>query len=242
MAKRNGSIMKSPTEAFPSSATSSSAKSSARPRSRAGRPAAAHGSDLRERLLDTAVTLFASHGVAETSLNRIAAQLEVTPAMVHYYFNNRASLLDAVVAERLQPVIAAVWEDLSDCDDAAILISRLHERFTDQAHAKPWLPSLWIGEIAHERGQLREIMLRHLPLQQLRHFSGVLTRAQKSGAVHPDLEPGLVFLALIGLTLLPLATRDFWRNLPGLDNVTPARLKRHTAAFLHHGIFSGARS
>ena len=43
----------------------------------------------RERLLDIALDLFSRQGIANTSLNAIAKEAGVTPAMLHYYFNSR---------------------------------------------------------------------------------------------------------------------------------------------------------
>ena len=67
-----------------------------RPNRTLGRPRFVAGIDVRERLLDAAVTRFAGEGIAATSTAKIAADAGVTAAMVHYYFTNRDSLLDAV--------------------------------------------------------------------------------------------------------------------------------------------------
>ncbi|NLB60124.1 MAG: helix-turn-helix transcriptional regulator [Lentisphaerae bacterium] len=57
--------------------------------------------DVRARLLDTAVQLFAAQGVAGTTVADIARPVGVTAAMVHYYFKTKDQLLDAVVDEQL---------------------------------------------------------------------------------------------------------------------------------------------
>src|SRR5262245_57644011 len=81
-----------------------------RPMSRsAGRPAARKQRDARELLLNAATELFASHGVVATTFAMIAKQAGFTPAMLHYYFENRDQLLDAVVEERFMRFISRVW-------------------------------------------------------------------------------------------------------------------------------------
>src|SRR6185437_6422625 len=63
----------------------------------------------REELLNTAILLFAERGVANTTIAQIAAAGKVTPAMVHYWFDTRENLYDAVANERIVPLIDAVW-------------------------------------------------------------------------------------------------------------------------------------
>ena len=75
-------------------------------------PAGAQGNrNIREEFLDTALEGFAKKGVPATSMASVAAEVGVTPAMAHYYFSGREQLLDAVVQERLIPLIDGVWAD-----------------------------------------------------------------------------------------------------------------------------------
>ena len=50
----------------------------------------------RARLLETAITLFAQHGYAHTSIRMIADRAEVSPGLLYHYFENKESLLHAV--------------------------------------------------------------------------------------------------------------------------------------------------
>ena len=60
---------------------------------RPGRPRGQKsGSANREQLMDIALALFARHGIARISLNAIAKEAGVTPAMLHYYFSSREAL------------------------------------------------------------------------------------------------------------------------------------------------------
>ena len=74
-----------------------------------GRPTSTSGLYAREKLIEAATELFAKQGVAATTFAMIAERAELTPAMPHYYFRDREQLLDAVVKERLAPLIAGVW-------------------------------------------------------------------------------------------------------------------------------------
>ncbi|WP_033296361.1 TetR/AcrR family transcriptional regulator [Amycolatopsis jejuensis] len=52
----------------------------------------------RGRLLETALRLFAEHGVEGTSLQMIADELGVTKAAVYYHFKTKAEITEAVAA------------------------------------------------------------------------------------------------------------------------------------------------
>src|SRR6266436_1659705 len=84
---------------------------------RVGRPRRVADHDGRRQLLDAAIALFAQRGIAATTVAAIAADAKVTPALLHYYFKNRAQLLDAVVDERLVPFISSVWDPVIECGD-----------------------------------------------------------------------------------------------------------------------------
>jgi AcrR family transcriptional regulator len=205
---------------------------------RIGRPRPTPGMDARERLLDTAVTLFAKEGIAATPIAKIASHAGVTPAMVHYYFTNRERLLDAVCEERLLRNVNAVWAPLAeDKESAAELVRGLVQRIMRAGETQPWLPSLWLREIVTEGGQLRERMLKRLPLDHIQKFITHLSAAKLKGQLNPAVEPRLVFVSLIGLTLLPLAAMNIWRRLPLLQGVGHEELGRHAEALLLHGLF-----
>ncbi|HBH16268.1 MAG TPA: TetR family transcriptional regulator, partial [Leclercia adecarboxylata] len=87
-------------------------KDNSEPRPQARRPGRPRGSKptatSREKLLDIALDLFSRQGIARTSLNAIAKEAGVTPAMLHYYFNSREQLLDAMIEERFLPLRSAI--------------------------------------------------------------------------------------------------------------------------------------
>jgi len=180
---------------------------------------------------------FAREGIAATSTAKIANDAGVTAAMVHYYFTNRDSLLDAVAEERLLRNVNAVWAPVDAEAGPQDLVRGLVQRIMHAGQTQPWLPTLWLREVVSEGGQLRERLLGRLPLAQLQTFMTSLAQAQRREEVNAEVEPRLVFVSLLGLTLLPLATMGIWRSLPPLKGVTHEELARHAEALLLHGLF-----
>jgi AcrR family transcriptional regulator len=60
--------------------------------------------DTKTRILDTAERLFGQKGFEATSLRDITAEAQVNLAAVNYHFQTKDSLLDAVIARRVEPV------------------------------------------------------------------------------------------------------------------------------------------
>ncbi|HXU73506.1 MAG TPA: TetR family transcriptional regulator [Polyangia bacterium] len=64
---------------------------------RRGRPSGAVPGESRGAILDAARQLFAKHGFVRTTTRAVAAKAGVDPAMVHYFFQNKAKLFAAAV-------------------------------------------------------------------------------------------------------------------------------------------------
>jgi len=115
--------------------------------SSAGRPAANKERDARELLLHAATDLFALHGIAGTTFAMIAKRAGLTPAMVHYYFEDRERLLDAVVDERFMRFVLHIWGPVRPEVDAVEMIQGLVERALDGIEQMPWVPSILVREV-----------------------------------------------------------------------------------------------
>ncbi|MDR3098725.1 MAG: TetR/AcrR family transcriptional regulator [Paraburkholderia sp.] len=213
------------------SSSSPTASGTGKPR---GRRRASADLDMRERLLACATQLFAEQGIAATTMAQIAAAAGVTSAMVHYYFINRERLLDAVVDERLARAIAYVWgsADSEAATSPHALVQELVERLFEVTERLPWLPPLWLREIVNEGGLLRERMLKRLPIEQLQRFIMHIGAAQREGTVNPALEAPLLFMSILALVMLPLATSRLWQSARGLPKVEREALRRHVTALL----------
>jgi AcrR family transcriptional regulator len=206
-----------------------------RPR-KPGRPAQS-AADLRERLLDAALARFVAEGIQGASLKSIAKAAGVTPALVHYYFGSKDLLLAAVVEERLLGAVAELRAGLEVADDQPAALVR---GFVVAVHATvarhPWLPVLWVREILTDGGALRELMLARVAPMIPQLLASRFAQAQRRGALNPALDPRLLVVSLVGLTLFPLAAESIWRRLFQADDIGSAQLQAHTIALLERGL------
>lgn len=201
-----------------------------------GRPLAGAEGQTREMLLEAATRLFAERGVAATTFALIAERAGLTPAMVHYYFRDRDALIDAVVNERLAPLILSVWEPVQPGDPAPAILRGVIERLLAGIERHPWVPSTWMREVLNEDGLLRGRVLRHLPLDKVRLLGEAMLRGQKTGSVHADLDPVLIIFSTLGLAMLHSATVRFFAEIFHREVPDRKTLQRHITALLLHGV------
>ena len=203
-----------------------------------GRPVA--GATLRATLVDAAITCFTRSGIAATPLRAVAAAAGVTPALVHYYFGDKDSLVQALVEERLLPALAPLRARMAGAgDDPAALIANFVRGVADAVAASPWLPALWVREVLCEGGALREILFDRLVPEIPQMMAARFATAQATGRLNPDLDPRLLVVSLIGLTLFPAAGAPIWRRLFDARDLDGEALVGHAIALLDHGVGAG---
>jgi AcrR family transcriptional regulator len=210
----------------------------ARPRRAAGRPPS-DAPDLRERLLDAALQRFAADGIAATSLRTIAVDAGVNPALVHYYFGDKERLQTAVVQERVLPAVSEMREAVQQASDVAGLVAVFVRGMGDTVARHPWFPSLWVREVLCEGGALRDVLFTHLAPQLPQLMARRFAEAQRDGELNPELDPRLVVVSLIGLTLFPAASAPIWRRLFDADDIDATLLRNHAIALLDRGLGVG---
>lgn len=208
-------------------------------RRRAGRPAGA-GPDLRERLLDAATACFARKGIAATSLRAIADEAGVNPALLHYYFGDKAQLQDAMVEERVMPAFGALRDSLqAHGDEVAGVIAGFVRGIGEVIARHPWLPALWVREVLCEGGALRSLLLDRLAPQLPQMLAARFAAAQRAGQLNPDLDPRLLVVSLVGLTLFPAAGAPIWRQMFDAGDLDADAMRDHTIALLDRGVGAG---
>jgi hypothetical protein len=134
-----------------------------------------------------------------------------------------------------------VWSPVMASRQAVPMVRGLVQRILQAVELHPWLPSLWIREIVTEGGQLRSRLLKTLPFEYIQHMIGVVTAAQRRGEVIPQLEPRLMAVSVIGLTLLPLAAIGILQQIPPMRSVDRADIARNAEALLVNAVSRAAQ-
>lgn len=201
-----------------------------------GRPFSKAGRDTRDLLLTAATNLFGENGVAATSLTDIARKAGLTPAMIHYHFKDRKQLVDAVVDERMVPLIHCVWDAVQPGEKLPELITGVVQRSFEQIQKAPWLPATWMREVLNEGGLLRTRIVKRLPFEKLQLVALALQKEQKSHTATSELEPQLLVFSTLGLVMLHMSTVQMWAGVFHRPPLNLNQIHRHLTGLLLYGI------
>jgi hypothetical protein len=119
-----------------------------------------------------------------------------------------------------------------ESEEIVPMLAGLVQRVLQAAEAHPWLPSLWLREVISEGGQLRARLLRTVRFEYVQHLIRTVKAAQRHREINPRLEPRLVFVSVLGLTLLPLASIRVLQEVPPLRGIKRKDIARHAEALL----------
>lgn len=204
-----------------------------RPHSRrSGRPSRQRAAPSRDALLDAAIRVFVRVGIAASTLRDIGREGGVTPAMLHYHFVDKQGLVRAVIDERVLAAVSAIHAELGAPSDAAGLMKAFASAALEVGHRHPWLPSLWVREVLSEGGALRHVLVERVAPILPRHVAARFAEAQQRGQLDPRLDPRLLVVNLIGLTLFPLAAAPIWRQVFDADDIDAGTMATHTLALI----------
>ncbi|SHG40758.1 CerR family C-terminal domain-containing protein [Massilia sp. CF038] len=188
-----------------------------------GRKSRSDGVQSRERLLMTAMRLFAEQGFAKTSTREIALAAGTNIASISYYFGDKAGLYRAAFTEpaphRTEDIEAFTREDLSLREALREFYSHLLEPLKQGDLARMCM-RLWFREMLEPTGLWHEeidsdIRPAHAGLTQ------VIARHMQLTAIDDDLSR--LSFCIVGMALQLMIARDV------IDKISPQLLDSESA-------------
>ena len=170
--------------------------------------------DTKSRILDSAEKLFGMNGFDGTSLRDITTAADVNLAAINYHFQTKDSLIDAIVARRIEPVNKKRFELLEAAGPQATVEQILRAFMAPVMQVKvdavvPLIgrilsnPELFVERVFHKHlapvsQRFVEALSKALPdlppseLLWRLHFSvGVLTHTMLWGRIFPKITNGV---------------------------------------------------
>jgi AcrR family transcriptional regulator len=170
--------------------------------------------DTKSRILDSAEKLFGMNGFDATSLRDITTAADVNLAAINYHFQSKDSLIDAIVARRIQPVNKKRFELLEAAGPSPTVEQILTAFMAPVMQVKvdavvPLIgrilsnPELFVERVFHKHlapvsQRFVEVLSKALPelppseLLWRLHFSiGVMTHTMLWGRIFPKITNGV---------------------------------------------------
>jgi AcrR family transcriptional regulator len=193
--------------------------------------------DTKQKIMDTAVRVFAEQGYGGTSLRHIIAEAQVNLAAIHYHFGSKEELLDAAIARNIEPVNAERLDRLTRLEERAVgkpvAVDEILEAFLAPTMVvvkqNPEFPRM-MGRLIGE-GLMPDLASRHFA-EVGRRFWGALRRAL------PDLtESELAWRLnfLIGAMAHCLCRGPLEWQVPLDATLDPAHMVKELVTFLTAG-------
>lgn len=148
----------------------------------------------RDRLLQAAREAFAADGLS-VSLDEIARRAGVGPGTLYRHFPTKEALFEAVVHERLSPLLGEA-RSLRCADDPGAALFTMIDRIVADGAAKADL----IDAIARA-GVEMQTTVAATAADLRREIGHLLARAQDSGAVRSDIDTADLMAVLSGVLL-----------------------------------------
>lgn len=163
--------------------------------------------DSRARLIDAALRAILENGVDAVRIDEIVAEVGVTKGSLYWHFDDRNALIKAALAEHIQRLnedtITGVSDAISESLDKDAYLRRVAPYIAD-----PYNPDqvrerwnrLALFVETRNRPELLD-MMRDVQSRNLEVFVELMTEAQKSGVLRPELDPRAVAVALNAMYL-----------------------------------------
>ena len=214
---------------------------------RPGRPARSAESapgpsdEVRARLLQVAQELFAARGYAAVSVRALTRAAHVSPAMIAYYFRDKSGLLDAVVDDVFERLLAQLRELAEQAPTAVDAPERLIRLYVETFAREPWLPAFLLREVLGGDAERRARFTRRFPSRIAPLVLPLLQREAASGRLRADLDPALSVLSVIGMCAFPFFVEPLLGPILGyrLDESFRVRLADHTTRLFLDGARGG---
>lgn len=179
-----------------------------------GRPADAAAKDLRGDILAAAEKQFARYGFAGATLRRIADEVGVTPAMIHYYFGSKKALFREMLDQALLPLAEAIADVRESRQDPLEQFPRL---LTRMAAEHPHLPALVAREVFLPGGQMQKHFVEHLAPRLGGALPELIAAEQRAGRIAPEHDPRLAALLVLAMCFFPFLARPLAERALGVD-------------------------
>lgn len=200
-----------------------------------GRPANTSQQDLKTQILDTAEMLFAEQGYSATSIRRIADQVGVNPALIHYYFSNKKELLLKVMERSFEPLKAALAEMKDGPESSPGMIATL---LLSMAASHPNIPRLMTREVLLPGGEMQSFFIENMAPLLAGTIPGLLGREKSAGRMRPDADPPITALLILAVCFFPFIARALAEPVLGVkfDDDGIKLLNQQISTLLSEGI------
>jgi len=137
----------------------------------------------------------------------------VNPALVHYYFSNKKSLLQSVLDRALEPMVLAIAEMKNGSEASPEMISRL---LISMAAEHPNIPRLLVREVFLPGGEIQQHFAENMAPRLGGALPALLSREKSAGRLREDCDPAVSAMLILAVSFFPFIARTLAEPLLGI--------------------------
>jgi TetR/AcrR family transcriptional regulator len=186
-------------------------------------------SDIRDRLLDSALVEFGAKGFDGASTRAIAQRADAHQPQINYHFASKEALWFAAVdhlfdllSQAMDGLVVPESNDVAALTDGFAEMIRLFVRF---AAAHPELNQIMVHEATEATERLTWITTRHV--RPLYEAVRAAWRQLRAAGIAAPIDDAMVHYVLVGAASLPFVNAPEARLLTGTEPTDPAWVERH---------------
>jgi TetR/AcrR family transcriptional regulator len=185
-----------------------------------------HEQNTRARILRAAMDEFAANGSSGARVEKIAKAADVNIRMIYYFFGSKKALLDEVLSEIFQDRLARAPAGFDSLNQ--LLVGYFDGYASDPDRVRLLLWEALELDLPEGAGQLTNLAERQ---RVIKKRVAVISDLQKSGQIPADLDPKMLYLAFVALSMFPMTFPQSVYVALGADAASPA-FKRKYRKFL----------
>jgi TetR/AcrR family transcriptional regulator len=181
----------------------------------------------QQQILDAAEVEFSRHGLKGARISAIAQRAGITTAMIHYYFENKEGLYQAVLQRPLDEVQAMVGQlNLDHLPPTEALVQTIRAAIAYES-TNPNRQMLWFQEACQNQGMYFK---QGNWWELYGHLLRVLERGMANGEFR-QLDPMLALTHIMSVCIFYFTVQENWKHLmPDVDRLSPEQVEKHAKA------------
>jgi AcrR family transcriptional regulator len=173
----------------------------------------------QEQIVEAAMSLVAEQGLRRLSVGAVARRVGLVPSGIYRHFKNKAELIDAMlgqVEQRMLANVRASREEHTDALDCLKDVLMRHIRFLREGKVLS-VPRMVFAEDVYAGHPDRKRRVLRVLKQYMGQVADVVRLGQSQGSIRSDIDPQTVAMMLFGI-VVPAGI--FWHLTDGGFDVT----------------------
>lgn len=153
--------------------------------------------DKYQRILGSAVKIFAERGFHQSTVSQIAKEAGVADGTIYLYFKNKDDILVQFFSYKTKQVFGKLREEVSKAENSFDKLKNFIRCQLEEFQSDRYMAVLYQAE-THQNNRLVEKQIKEMSKLYLDIVSEIIETGQNEGVIRKDLYVGLVKLYILG--------------------------------------------